>query len=201
MQISTEITVDDHREFIHRVFNEGREGRNAGWLRWELWLAAIFVIVPVLFFFRSLASGLWHGGLVAVLMAEPVLLFYVLLGLVLTVVVVFYLRWIGRMRRDLKAVSKDEAIDEAGLREGINLGPARFDADEAGIQVAVAESQSRYAWRAFREFMETKRNFYLMIDRGSMLIVPKRGVDDALLSEFRTLVSCHVAEPIQVPTP
>ena len=116
----------------------------------------------------------------------------------LFILMVFYLGWIRRMRRGLKAVSQDEAIDEEALREGINLGPVRFDADDAGIQVTVAESKSRYDWRAFQEFRETKRNFYLVIDRGATLIVPKRGVGDALLSEFRTLVARHVAEALMV---
>jgi hypothetical protein len=58
-------------------------------------------------------------------------------------------------------------------------------ADEQGLAIEAPDSQSRSAWRMYREAHESRDAFVLISIRTMSQVLGKRGVSDAALEEFR----------------
>jgi len=61
-------------------------------------------------------------------------------------------------------------------------------ADEAGIVIEAPESQVRQAWTVYRDARETRDVFILSSIRTMGQVLAKRGVSEAALEEFRSLL-------------
>lgn len=192
MQVTAQLTADDHRDFLDLVAPLDKIRRRSRRIGIFLCVMLFFVVIGALRFVWTLASGYQSGAFVD-LWDRPTLLTPIVSGLLLLPIAVWWLRSAIRMLGKLFTISKPGAIDETGLRNGVNIGNLRFDFGSDGVREKLAEVRSFYAWAAFQGVQETDRNFYLVIDTDSALIVPKRGFDDdASLRAFKGFAVSHI---------
>ena len=184
---STELTIDDHKDFLRML-----GGRKASL---SILLISIGVLVMTLFALYAASRfvvalfGPWQIDDSTVLWEMPGLLLAVVTGVLLLPVVLLLFRW--SLRFFLRAVRflKVGAIDERFLREGFNVGAVQFEPVADGFRIAMALQENVYRWSAFGEVRETDQNLFLMLDAKSGVIVPKRAfADDRAVQEFKSLV-------------
>lgn len=188
MQINTQISAEDHREFANAVDGVSRQKRAAGRASVILVAVSLFLILAVVGFTVSLARLTYHGSL-DVLLNSPVLVVLIVIGLLLLPVAFAWLRGSSRLRRNLKAAAAGE-IDETCLRDGLNIGVARFELDDDSFHVTFELVQETLPWSMFQTLRETKGLLCLMIDKGSGYIVPKRAFDsNEALRDFKAMVT------------
>lgn len=193
MQISARISPDDHRDFLHLLARPDKRRREARIASLSLISVSFSMLVGVSVFVGTLGWFLYSGGVVE-LMRRPFLLILVVIGLLLVPVAIAWLRSTNRLRGELKTVIKNGALDQTTLRDGLNVGKTRFEFDNDGIRTSCALVQESFTWEAFQGLKETEENFFLMIDGGSALIVPKRAFSGSkALQSFKAFVGSSIA--------
>ena len=191
MRTSTEISADDHRDFIQSLSGDGveeakaREGARALSRPGSMYLSvAVFFGVFVWVMYRMGVDGL---------LDRPFLSILAFTGFLLVPAAIACLTSARRLREDLEDIADGNIIDQNALRKGLNIGEAHFTWDPNGVTVGLAFVRSSYSWSAFQELKETSTAFHLMIDDHSGLILPKRAFsDDSMRQDFQTFVAEHI---------
>lgn len=192
MQVTAQLSVDDHRDFLDLVAPLYKIRRRIRIVGIFLLVMLFFLVFGILRFVWTLASGFQSGAFVG-LLDHPYLFTLITIGLLLIPVAVLWLRSAVPLLGKLFAAGKHGAMDETSLRDGVNIGELQYDFDSEGLWERLALVQSFYAWEAFQSVQETDRNLYLVIDPSCALIVPKRGFDDdTSLQAFKALAASHI---------
>ncbi len=207
MQISARIGPDDIRDFV--VFVRYRDRTAASrfiaflgniWDRYFSSLAGFWfsysMVLGMLAFVATLGWALYQGA-GDILWQDPVLMALVLIGILLLPVGYTWLRGNHQLQRKIENQNEargGDAVDETLMRDGIDIGKARFEFDDDGVRATFSLLEEFFTWEAFQQLEETESNFLLMIDRGSALIVPKRAFSGSKGQQgFRTLVQSRMA--------
>ena len=171
MQNTACISGADYREFLDLVVKSGKRRRRTG-------IANVVIIVTEIGIAFSLFAFLWalwaafsHERLHELLL-RPASLIPILIALFIVPVAAIRIWGISRRVFKKKANAKD-AMDETALRVGLNTGEMLFDFDDDGIRVSSALVDESYSWDAFQGLEESERNFFLMLDGESAVIMPK----------------------------
>lgn len=64
---------------------------------------------------------------------------------------------------------------------------------DSGIRAAQGSAFDRYSWACFKRIDETRNHIFLQVSRGSMLLLPRRVLDENMLVRFNTLAERHLA--------
>jgi len=171
MQGSARISADDFREFLELVVAPGKRRRQARFANLTVLSGSLTMLVGLAGFGWALGLVVYHGALDE-LLRRPDLLVLAVIGVLLVPVAIMWLRGMGRLRGQIKVEIKDP-LDETALRDGVNIGKMRFEFDDDGIRTSHDLVQESLSWDAFQGLEETEQNFFLMIDAGSAVIVPK----------------------------
>ncbi len=188
MQFSADILPDDHRNFIHVGEPDAEEEDGPeDWADWSTreWILNVSMAVCL---FGGGGYVLYRKGLDYWIQHPALTTGCVILFLLfsLSLAVNFEAR-LGRWRRDY------DRLDHTALRDGFNLGEARFDLRPEGLGVTFALVRNLYAWQGFQAFNEGSDAFYLMFTEGDNIIVPKRAFrDEAARERFKDLVATRV---------
>ncbi len=193
MRFSGSVSVQDHHDLVGFLAGPGR-------LKKQVWAAGLLLLGCGFFIAFSTFTSLWVlSGVLrrsdpGALLAQPYLALLVLLGLLMLVLVVVWLRGFGRLWSRLRALPKDGGISREMLRDGVNIGEMDFEADERGLVIASRLVRSTYAWTAFRRMAESERNLFLVVDPGAAVILPKSALGESGLRAFKALAASHIAE-------
>ena len=191
MRTTTELSPDDHRDFMRSLAGEGveeakaRDGAQALSRPVSMYLSmAAFFGVFVWVIYRWGVNGLLDRPFVSIL---------ALIGFLAVPVAIAWVTSARRLRDNLEDIANGNIIDQNALRKGLNIGEAHFTLDHNGVTVGLAFVRSSYSWSAFQELQETSTAFHLMIDDHSGLILPKRALsEDLMRQEFQTFVAEHI---------
>lgn len=195
MNLSTQVTADDVREFFYRADDFTDPAEEAHEMAGELSINGRSLVISMAIFGVAAIWLVWQKGLDGIL-SNYLLLGLVLLGLGFVPLGILWLWATGRLRETLIESAANREIDETSLCEGINIGSTKFDLDEDGLRVTMAEVQDTYIWRAFQGLTETPNTFCLMIDDGSAVVVPKRACGDETAQQaFRDFVTSKIEAP------
>ncbi len=172
MRFSGVVSARNHQDLVGFLAGPGR-------LRKQAWAAGLLLIGCGFFITVSGFTYLWFlGGLLqrdetATVLAKPHLVALILLGLLMLLLSMVWLRGSGRLWSRLRSLPKDAEMAQETLRQGVNIGEMTFEANERGLVVASSLVRSTYAWTAFRQLAETEDNFFLVIDPSAAVILPK----------------------------
>ncbi len=187
MQFSADISPDDQRDFIaflderYAEENGGSQDRDPESARESVLalLAAVAFVgfAPYLIYSKGLDHWIQHPIYFTVLVIG---LLFACLGLAVSWE---HRRWDG------------DRLDHSALREGFNLGRARFDLRPEGLTVTFGLVRNFYAWEGFRDFGEGPDTFYLVFTKRDNIIVPKRAfTDEAAGESFKDLVASRIGD-------
>ena len=184
MPYTTELTIDDHQDFLRML-----GGRVAGALVFLMSLASLGFIL-----FAAYGAGLfivalvesWRTGALEVILQTPSLIVSLVIALILLPVVFLLLRWAVRFVLRAGKGLKVDAIDETYLRDGLNIGAYQFELLADGLRVVHPLQESHYTWAAFEGLRETDKTLFLMLDPKRGVIIPKRAfADDQAFQELK----------------
>ena len=193
MRFSGSVSVQDHHDLVGFLAGPGR-------LKTQVWAAGLLLLGCGFFIAFSTLTYLWFlGGLLgrrqaAAVPLQPDVALLVLLGLLLLLLVVVWLRGFGRLWSRLRALPKDGGVSREVLRDGVNIGEMDFEADERGLVIASRLVRSTYAWTAFRQMAESERNLFLVVDPGAAVILPKAALGESGLPAFKALAASRISE-------
>lgn len=177
MKLSCQVTAEDMQDFLRAIGAPG-SGRLFAYVA----LAVVIVIAGslvlgmgtlVLMLGIIVANG-QTGEVLAAILQDPVLTISVALVVPAVPVAIWWFRRIYRWQVEVRRQLKSAYLDEAALRDGVNIGRTEFDLTDDGIAVTRDFVVDRYLWTAFRSLKETESALLLMIDPGTGVIVPKR---------------------------
>ena len=171
MTFEDHITPEHYRELLAAA-----NPINAKWSVWTTSAILIGVGLAVLgamgaFFYAAVVAVMKKG--LAGTLAEPFTLFLISAGLVTCIAGLIVLAY---KRNTLKLIWKNSIepdIAEMDLREGLNLGPARYTLSDQGVRVEMPLDIDEIKWSAFINFRETANGLMLMFNRTHGMVVPK----------------------------
>lgn len=166
MEISAQVSPDDIRDFFDRLDGPGKRKLHAGFANIILLLGAIFLLGLLSEVGWAIGEQIYRG------ISDKLLLISAVFGLFLVAWTIVWFRGAWRMKREVRDGVKN-VIDETALQDGMNFGETRFSFDNDGIRLSRALVQASYTWGAFQGLEEFEKNFFLMIHKGSALIVPR----------------------------
>jgi hypothetical protein len=172
MRFSGVVSARNHQDLVGFLAGPGRLKKQA-WAASLLLIGCGFFIAFSAFTYLWFLGGLLRRGETATVLAQPHLVALVLLGLLMLLLTVAWLRGFGRLWSRLRSLPKDAEVARETLREGVNIGEMTFQADEQGLVVTSSLVRSTYAWNAFRQLAESERNLFLIVDAGAAVILPK----------------------------
>jgi hypothetical protein len=190
MQCSADISPDDQRDYIDFLDLASEEEVHAedraDWSAREGVLTLLAVVAFVGFIGHLLYSkGLDHW------IQHPIYLAVLVTGL-LFACLCFGVTW---EQREMRWRWDGDRLDHTALREGFNLGQARFDLRPEGLGVTFDVVRNCYAWQGFQSFGEGPNAFYLMFTKGDDIIVPKRAfMDEAARESFKEFAVSRIGD-------
>ena len=193
MTFDDQITADHYRELV-RLSNP-LNSKFALWANFAMLGGIGLAIIGAMgAFFYTAAKTLMDAGL-AGLIAHPSKLLLIGAGLVLCLAAVVVLIYRRKMLQIIWKMNDKPDISELDLREGLNLGPARFTLSDKSVRVEMPLDSDEISWSAFSHFREAANGIMLMFNRTNGMVVPSGhliavGEYEAALS----LVSTHVKE-------
>lgn len=181
MQVSAHITPDDHRDVIATMANMTKVRCIVFFTKFLIFSVAVLIIVALARFVWALGVVLHRGVFIEVfgiLSQSPYLLPMFLAALIMVPVAVLLLRFLNQQRQNLNSIVRKGLVNEAFLRDGVNIGETRYELDDDGIRMSQTFVQEFYAWDAFQRIEESEHSIFLVIDDESAIFVPKRAFSD-----------------------
>ncbi len=191
MTFEDHITADHYREMVMLA-----NPLNSKWALWAvtaiMWLVALSVVAAMGMFFYSAALVVMRQGFEGVF-ADPTLLLLVCSGLLLSVGAGFVLAYKRAAMKFFWSFKRAPDISDMDLREGLNLGPARYTLTDQGIKVEMALDTDELRWTAFTHFREAANGIMLMLNRTNGMVLPTGGLlASGDYEAARDIVSAHV---------
>lgn len=170
------MTFDDHITAEHyREMFAAANPLNAKWAVWAITalLAALCIglVGAMGTFFYAAVLVVMKKGLAGVI-AEPTTLLLIGAGLLLTAAALFLMVHKRRALRFVWQLNSGPDISDMDLREGLNLGPARYTLSDQGIRVEMPLDTEEIKWSAFAHFRETANGIMLMFNRTNGMVMP-----------------------------
>ncbi|MCP5082711.1 MAG: YcxB family protein [Alphaproteobacteria bacterium] len=170
------LTFDDHITAEHyREMFAAANPLNAKWAVWAItaFLAALCIALAGAMgaFFYAVVRVVMKKGPAGVV-AEPTTLLLIGAGLLLTALALFVMVYKCRTLRLVWKVKSGPDISDMDLREGLNLGPARYILSDQGIRVEMPLDTEEIKWSAFVHFRETANGIMLMFNRTNGVVMP-----------------------------
>ncbi len=192
MRFSGVVSARNHQDLVGFLAGPGRIKKQA-WSASLLLIGCGFFVAVSGMTFLWFLGGLLRRGEAATVLAQPHLVALVLLGFLMLLLTVVWLRGLGRLLSRLRSLPKDAEMDCQRLRQGVNIGEMTFEADDQGLIVASSLVRSTYAWSAFRQLAESEENLFLVIDPGAAVILPKAALGgETGLVAFKALVEPRI---------
>ncbi|MEM1198279.1 MAG: YcxB family protein [Pseudomonadota bacterium] len=191
MTFEDHITADHYRELVTLA-----NPLNSKWALWAvtaiMWLVALSLIAAMGLFFYSAALVVMRQGLAGVF-ADPTKLLLVCSGLALSVGAGFVLAYKRAAMTFFWSFKRSPDISDMDLREGLNLGPARYTLTDQGIKVEMALDTDELRWTAFTHFREAANGIMLMLNRTNGMVLPTGSLlASGDYEAARDIVSAHV---------
>ena len=154
-------------------------------------LAATMVLTMGLFGY-AVALAFSKKGLAGML-AEPWIPIYVVIGLVTTVLAVFYLVYDKRLLQLLWGLRNGQQVEPGMLREGVTIGPVAVTLGDESVEIRMPHDTDRVKWRAFTALHETAETFMLMFSPHLGLVVPKASLTaTGRVDEARSFMAARI---------
>ncbi|MEM8689093.1 MAG: YcxB family protein [Pseudomonadota bacterium] len=174
MTFEDHITADHYREMA-RLANP----LNSKWALWAvtaiLWLVGLSVLAAMGLFFYSAGLVVVRRGVLDAF-ADPTILLLICSGLLLSLGAGFVMAYKRAALKFFWSFRRTPDISDMDLREGLNLGPARYTLSDQGIKVEMALDTDEIRWTAFAHFRETANGIMLMLNRTNGMVVPTGGL-------------------------
>lgn len=191
MTFDDHITADHYREMVQLA--NPLNSKPALWaVTAIMWMVGLSLIAAMAAFYYSAVLVVIRQGLAGV-SADPTILLLILTGLMLSVGAGFVLAYKRAALKFFWSFKRTPDISDMDLREGLNLGPARYTLSDKGIKVEMALDTDEIRWTAFSHFREAASGIMLMLNRTYGLVLPT----GALMASgdyeaARDIVSAHV---------
>lgn len=154
-------------------------------------LGAMLVLAMGLFGY-AVALAFWKKG-VAGMLAEPWIPICVAIGLVTTVLAVFYLAYDKRLVQFLWGLRNGQQVEPGMLREGVTIGDVAVTLSDESIEIRMPRDTDRVKWQAFIALHESAQTFMLMFSPHLGLVVPKAAlVASGRLDEARAYMAARI---------
>jgi hypothetical protein len=87
--------------------------------------------------------------------------------------------------------SVHRTINLQSIRKSLKhlCAPTSMRLNQDGLNLALQESETRYAWKGMKRWQESSQTIMLYPQSVSLVVVPKRSFTPEQLDEFRTLLS------------
>ncbi len=192
MRFSGVVSARNHQDLVDFLAGPGRLKKRAWAASLLLVGCGFFVAVSALTYFWFLGD-LFRRGDSATVLAQPHVVALILLGILLLLFTVVWLRGLGRLWSRLRSLPKDAGVVRDALRQGVNVGEMTFEADERGLVISSGLARSTYTWNAFRQLAESEETLFLIIDPGAAVILPKAALGgDSALDAFKALAGARI---------
>ena len=191
MTFDDHITADHYREMVQLA--NPLNSKPALWaVTAIMWIVCLSLIAAMGAFYYSAVLVVMRQGIAGVF-ADATTLLLICTGLLLTIGAGFVLAYKRAALQFFWSFKRAPDISDMDLRDGLNLGPARYTLSDKGIKIEMALDTDEIRWTAFSHFREAASGIMLMLNRTNGLVLPT-GVLTAAgdYEAARDIVSAHV---------